>query len=181
MACQLFQISLAYVDVLSLLLGSPFLSFFFLVCASSGVLASIRQHFSCLPIVLFCRTVCCYMWLSFFLLAFLFVCSRFRASTAFLAVRLPGLVFLGGFLSFSSFRLRFFPLRDAIFRLLVCALCIRLLLPCFSVIEFLFSFFFCIQRSHFRCFASSFVHPSSVFHFITRFDFPFVLPVRRSF
>ena len=48
------------------------------------------------------------------------------------------------------------------------------------MIGFLF-FFFCIHRSRFRCFIACFVHPSSMFRFVTCFAFPFVLPMRRTF
>ena len=54
------------VGVLPWILASPFLSFVFPVCLSSGVSASVRQWFSCLSVVLLYRIVCCYMWLYFF-------------------------------------------------------------------------------------------------------------------
>ena len=115
-----------------------FHSFFFIVCFSLGIPASVRQRFSCLSVVLFCRTVCRYMRLSFFFSTF----GSFALASGLRC--LPCGSLLGSTFSrwfsilclISSSVLS--PLSRNIIPLLVCANCFRLLLPCFLVIDFLF-------------------------------------------
>ena len=81
------------------------------------------------------------------------------------------------FSPFDSFRLRFFsPPRRDILRLLVRAICVRLLLPRFFGDRVSLFFSFCIYRSRFHCFISCFIHPSSLFCFVSCFTFLFVFP-----
>ena len=100
------------VGVFSLLLALPFLSFIFLICLSffRSFCFRLPAFYFCLSVVLFYRTVCRYMRLSFFFL------SPFGSLA--LASELHCLPcdsfatfdFSLGFLSFPSFRLRFFQI-----------------------------------------------------------------------
>ena len=137
--------------------------------------------FSCLFVFLFCRTVYRYMRLSFFFSPFTSLALAYVLRLPFLRFVCRGRVLLVGFLSFDSFRLWFFPLRDAI------------LFACWYVpfhlvaSTWLFSghvslfFSFCVHRYRFHCFVSCFVHPSSMFRFVSCFAFLFVLPICRTF
>ena len=143
--------------------------FFFLVCLSSGASASVRQCFSCLSVVLFCRFVSLHAALLFFL-PFQLVCSCFRAS-------LPSLRFVS-LAKFSCWV--FYPLPAFVFGSFtsesrsysLASVCTFLSVasPSLSVINFSFLFFsFCLHRSSFRCFVSCFVHSGSVCRLVTCF------------
>ena len=153
-------------------MGSPFfLSFNFLLFSpSSGVPASVRQSFPAYPSFYLPDCVLLHAALLFLLFFRLVRCSLLLHLPSWRFVSLVRVI-LVGFLSFGAFSSSvLFISETPIFRLLVSAFCVRLLLPGFSVFEFLF-YFICTRRSRFRCFVSCLVHPNSVFRFVSYLAF----------
>ena len=159
-----------FLGILSWLLGFAFSFLCFL-----PILPFFSNSHFCSPVFFLpihlsvCQTVYHYMRLSFSSL----LSSRslsLGASTAFLTVSLPGSSSSCWFFSLTVFRLRFFsPPR----RIFACS-CVHFAFGCFSL-SFQcsgFSFLFvCTHRSRLRCFVYCFVHPSSVFRFVSYFAF----------
>ena len=119
------------VGVFSLLLALPFLSFIFLICLSffRSFCFRLPAFYFCLSVVLFYRTVCRYMRLSFFSYPLLALLLLLRSFTAFLAIRCY--VRLFSWVSvLSQLSSSILSNHDSI-PLLVCAHFFRLLLPHF--------------------------------------------------
>ena len=129
--------------------------FFFLVCLSSGVSASVRQRFSCLSVVLFYRTVSLHAAF-LFLLPFQLVRSCFGTSLPTLRFVCLGRIFLLGFYLLSQLLSSVLSPSLNNIPLLVCAHCFRLLLPHFWYYFSLSLFSFCVHLSSLRCFVSCF-------------------------
>ena len=112
----------------------------------------------------------------FFLIPFRLIHSCFGASLPSLCFVCFGRIFSLSFLSFPSFRLRFFHVRVTI--ILPC--CMRTLLsvasPSLWVINFSFFSFPLYYRSPFRCFVSCIAHPSFMGCLVACFAFLFLFP-----
>ena len=166
------------VSVLSWLLGSPFLSFVFLPCLLFFGSYRFRSPAFFLPIRRSVLPSCVSLHVALlFLLSFQLVHSCFRASLPSLWFVCMSRIFLVGFLSFASFRLRFFLFRVA---MVFPCWCLQIAFGCFSLafadqisLSFSFPLVFIGLTS---AVSSCFVYPGSVCRLVKCFIFLFVLP-----